>query len=119
MPSYPAAYRIDARQGATFRRVFTWTIDGEPVDLSAATARMEVRTKASSPDVILDASDYITLGGEAGTVDLNIPAAVLEDVPARSGSSFYVYDLEIVTGSVVTTLLAGRFYVAPEVTRAA
>jgi hypothetical protein len=119
MSSYPAAYRIDARQGATFRRVFTWTIDGDPVNLTAATARMEVRKKASSPDVVLDASDYITLGGAAGTVDLNIPASVLADIPARSGSSFYEYDLEIVTGSVVTPFIAGRFYVAPEVTRVA
>jgi hypothetical protein len=119
MSSYPAAYKVEARQGATFRRVFTWTIEGTPVNLSGSTARMEVRRKASDSTVVLNATSYITLGGAAGTIDLNIPASVLAGIPARSGSSFYVYDLEIVTGSVVTTLLAGRFYVAPEVTRVA
>ena len=117
--SYPASYKMVTRQGASFRRVFTWTIDDEPVDLSLATAKMQVRTKPSSDTVILDAAEYITLGGDEGTVDLDIPAGVLADIKPRSGSSFYVYDLEITVGDVVTTLLAGRFFVAPEVTRSA
>lgn len=117
--SYPATFAIRARQGATYRRVFTWTIDGTPVNLSGATARMEVRKKASDSSVVLTATPYITLGGAAGTVDLNIPASVLAGIAPRAGDSSYVYDLEIVTGSVVTTLLAGRFFVAPEVTRSA
>ena len=117
MPSYPATFPIRARQGATYRRVFTWTIDGTPVNLSGSTARMEVRKKASASTVVLTATPYITLGGSAGTVDLNIPASVLAAIAPRSGDSSYVYDLEIVTGSVVTTFLAGRFFVAPEVTR--
>jgi hypothetical protein len=117
MSSYPATYRIDARQGSTFRRVFTWTIDGTPVNLSGSTARMQVRKKASDSAVVLTATPYITLGGSAGTIDLNIPASVLAGIAPRAGDSSYVYDLEIVTGSVVTTLLAGRFFVAPEVTK--
>lgn len=117
--SYPANYKMNTRQGASFRRVFTWTIDEEAVDLTLATANMQVRTKPSSETVILDASEYITLGGDEGTVDLSIPATVLSEIKARSGSSFYVYDLEITIGEVVTTLLAGKFVVNPEVTREA
>jgi len=117
--SYPGNFAIKARQGATYRRVFTWKINGVAVDLSAATARMEVRTKASSSSVVLNASPYITLGGQAGTIDLNIPASVLAGIAPRSGDRSYVYDLEIVTGSVVTPFIAGRFFVAPEVTRVA
>ena len=114
---YPATFPIRARQGDTYRRVFLITTNGEPDDLSGSTARMEVRRKATSDDVVLEATDYITLGGEAGTVDLNIPAAVLADIPPRYGASSYVYDLELITGSTVTTILAGRFFVDPEVTR--
>lgn len=115
--AYPATFPIRARQGATYRRVFLWSIDGSPVNLSGATARMEVRTKPSSSSIVLTATPYITLGGAAGTVDLNIPATVLAGISPRTGSSSYVYDLEIVQGSVVTALLAGQFFVAPEVTK--
>ena len=115
--SYPATFPIRARQGATYRRVFTWTIDGVPANLAGSTARMQVRKKASDSSVVLTGTGYLTLGGAAGTVDLNIPASVMAGIAPRTGESSYVYDLEIVTGSVVTTLLAGRFFVAPEVTR--
>lgn len=117
--SYPATFAIRARQGATYRRVFTWTIDGIPVNLTGASARMEVRKKASDSSVVLTATPFITLGGTAGTVDLNIPAQTLAAIAPRSGESSYVYDLEIVIGGTVTALLAGRFFVAPEVTRSA
>ena len=116
--SYPATFTIRARQGDTYLRVFSWSIGGTPVNLTGRTARMEVRTKPSADSVVLNATPYITLGGTAGTVQINIPANVLADIAPRTGSKFYVYDLEIVTGSNVVTLLAGRFHVAPEVTRA-
>lgn len=115
--SYPASFDIRARQGATYRRVFTWTVNGTPVNLTGATARMEVRKKASDSSVVLTATPFITLGGTAGTVDLNIPASTLAGIAPRTGQSSYVFDLEIVTGGTVTALLAGRFFVAPEVTR--
>lgn len=116
--SYPAKYRFECRQGSTFRRVFTWTVNGQPVNLTGRTARMEVRTKPEASSVVLTVTPYITLGGTAGTVDINIPASVLANIAPRTGSKFYVYDLEIVSGQEVTTLLAGRFQVAPEVTKA-
>jgi len=115
--SYPANFTIRARQGQTYRRVFTWSVAGTPVNLTGRTARMEVRTKPDASTVTLNATPYITLGGEAGTVDLNIPASVLAGIAPRSGPKNYVYDLEIVSGQEVTTLLAGRFQVAPEVTK--
>ena len=117
MADLPALYNIEARQGDTWTRVFTWSVDGSPVDLTGRTARMEVRTKPSATTATLNATPYITLGGNAGTVTVSIPASVLAAIEPRTGSKFYVYDLEIVTGQQVTTLLAGRFTVAPEVTK--
>lgn len=119
MADLPGTYNIEARQGATWTRVFTWSVNDVPVNLTGRTARMEVRTKPSATSVVLNATPYITLGGSAGTVTISIPASVLAGIEPRTGSKFYVYDLEIVTGQQVTTLLAGRFTVAPEVTKVA
>lgn len=115
--SYPAKYRFECRQGSTFRRVFTWEVDEEPVDLTGWTARMEVRSKVESPDVALDVTPYVQPGPveDAGEIEFNIPADVLADVPAGR----YVYDLELVDGPFVVALLAGPFIVRPEVTREA
>lgn len=114
--SYPAEYKITARQGSTFSKTLTWIVDRDPVNLTGWTARMQVRESVDSPDVVLEASTSngrISLGGAAGTIEINISAADTEDIEARS----YVYDLELVSGSEVTAILAGRFVVKPEVTR--
>lgn len=115
--SYPAKYRFETRQGSTFRRVFTWEVDEEPVDLTGWTARMEVRAKAESPSVVLEVTPYVNPGPDetAGEIEFNLPADVLADVPAGR----YVYDLELVDGPFVVALLAGPFIVRPEVTREA
>lgn len=101
------------RQGATFNRVFTWAIDGEPVNLSGYTARSQIRKTAASDEVALTLTSYITLGGAQGTVTLAIPATITAGLAAGK----YVFDLELVSGSTVTTLLAGPVEVAAEVTR--
>lgn len=110
---YPGSYPIAARQGMTFKRQFTWTLNEVPVNLTGGTARMQVRRDASSPTIVLNASAYITLGGVRGTVDLNIPASILSAVEAGK----YAYDLEVEISAEVTTLLEGSFTVAAEVTR--
>lgn len=112
----PSRYTIGARQGSTLRRRFEWTIDSDPVDLTGRTARMNIRPSASSATLILDASEYITLGGSEGTINLEVPASVMT-MPAKT----YVYDLEIVHPNngeeEVIALLEGSFVVDAEVTR--
>ncbi len=119
MSHLPGSFHIQTRQGASFRRVFTYRINEVPVNLTNWTARMQVRTKVSAPAVTLEVTPFITLGGSAGTVDINIPANTLAAIPARSGERFYVYDLELVSpnASQIVSFLAGRFTVEPEVTR--
>lgn len=114
--SYPAEYKITCRQGSTFTKTFTWIVDRQPVNLTGWTARMHVRESVDSETIALEATTSngrITLGGAAGTIELDIPASVMEDVEART----YVYDLELVSNSEVTAILAGRFVVTAEVTR--
>jgi len=113
----PARYTIAARQGSTLRAHFTMETDGEPVDLTGRTARMNVRPSAGSQSLILDATPYFTLGGTEGTILLEVPASVMESVPGKT----YVYDIELVTPDPgeddVVTILEGSFVVDPEVTR--
>lgn len=112
--SYPAEYPIKMRQGDTYKRTLTWLVSKTPVDLTGYDARLQIRESADDTTAALDASDYLTLGGEEGTIDIEIPAnetATLD--PGR-----YVYDLEVESaGGEVTTLLAGSVKVTAEVTR--
>jgi hypothetical protein len=110
-------YKIVVEQGATFHMDFTIYVDDTTVwNLTGYSARMQVRASVESVDVILSAtnSNYITLGGTAGTVDLDLPASVTEDLPAGR----FVYDFELVSaGGEVWRVLEGSFVVDPEVTR--
>ena len=111
--SYPGKYKIEARQGQTFDKTFTWRVSDLPVNVTGFTADMQVRSSWDSDDVVLDAQGFITLGGTLGTVRLNIPAGTIAAItPGR-----YQYDLELANGATKTTLLAGVFQVSPEITR--
>lgn len=111
--SYPAKYKMSVKQGDTLDKTFTWQVEDAPVNLTGFSADMQVRSTPESSTVVLDAGNFITLGGTLGTVRVNIPAGTIGDLdPGR-----YVYDLELNNGGTVTTLLAGVFQVSAEVTR--
>ena len=112
----PGKYNFVCPQGATFSKQLTWEIDDVPVDLTTYTARMQVREKYSSanPTVSLTTENGgITLGGIDGTIDIDISSTTTAGIVAKE----YVYDLELVSSSVVTRLIEGKFIVTPEVTR--
>ena len=105
-------------QGATFSLSITWTNpDGTPINITGASAKMQVRATKTSSNVILEASTTngrITLGGSAGTVIFNIPASVTSLLSVGQ----YVYDLNITDSSGnITRLLEGAFFVDGEVTK--
>lgn len=116
-------YNLCIQQNATFTRVFIWTTytttpgtaggQPQPVNLTGYTAAMQIRAFPLSPTVLYDASDDITLGGEAGTIALDIPASATEGFTWFSG----VYDLILTDPSGnVTRLLGGAVTVSPGVT---
>ena len=112
----PEKYNFICPQGATFSKELTWEIDGSPVDLTSYSAKMQVREKYTSTSTILDLSSTngdITLGGDEGTILIEIDSDTTKDIVAKE----YVYDLELVSSSTVTRLIEGRFIVTPEVTR--
>lgn len=109
-------YNIKVEQGATFLLDFTIKTGSTPWNLTSYTARMQVRTSVNATTTLLSItnSDYITLGGSAGTVAISVPATVTDDLIAGR----HVYDFELVSsGGQVWRVLEGKFTVSPEVTR--
>lgn len=112
----PAAHDITCYQGATFDYSLTYKTNGTAVNLTGYTARMQVRETYDSTGTVfsLTSGSGITLGGTAGTIELNISAA--DTAGAAHGQ--YAYDLELVSaGTTVTRLMEGYFFINPEVTR--
>ena len=112
----PGILNLTFPQGATWDLSLTWTdSDGDPINLTAYSARMQVRHSydAGTPVLSLTNGTGITLGGTAGTIDVTVAASVTAGVAAAQ----YVYDLEVEASSVVTRVVQGSLTVTPEVTR--
>jgi DNA/RNA endonuclease YhcR with UshA esterase domain len=112
----PGKYNMICPQGATFAKQLTYAIDGDPVDLTTYTARMQVREKHTSKTIVVNLTtenDGIVLGDETGTIDLYISDEATSAITAKD----YVYDLELISSGEVYRLLEGKFIVTPEVTR--
>ena len=107
-------------QGATYVHVFQYRnrSDGSVVALTNYTARLSIREKVTSTDVLYEAStdtdDGIEITEPLGEVQLEIPAATTEDWTWKKG----VYDLEIISpAGKVTRIAQGTVKVSLEVTR--
>ena len=112
----PGKYNMICPQGATFAKQLTYAIDGDPVDLTTYTARMQVREKHTSKTAIVSLTTEnggITLGDDEGTIDLYITDENTTTIPAKD----YVYDIELISSGEVYRLLEGKFIVTSEVTR--
>ena len=109
-------YNFIIKQGETFSKVITWNeSDGSPINLTSYTARMFLKRAVTDTTSLFDlttVNSRIALGGAAGTITLSVSAT---DTASLSGE--YVYDLELVNGSVVKRLLQGRVKVDDEVTK--
>lgn len=110
-------YDISTEQGSTLSRVVTYTNDeGNPVNLTGYTARMQVRPRATSSLAYLSltsASGGITLGGTTGTITILVDGSVTSEIPSGN----YVYDLEVANGAYVDKVMGGDFTLSAEVTR--
>ncbi len=117
-------YTIVAEQGARLFRRFRYETETDgvyaPVDLTGYTARMSVRQHlwVTEPLIALtsDVDGGITLGGVAGTVEIDIPATTMANAPAVKAQ----YDIELVPPSGEANairFLEGAFIIKAEVTR--
>ena len=105
-------YRSD-----NFVHQITWVDDaGEPINLTGYTARMQARKAIGNSTVLMTATDTdgLTLGGAAGTIDIELPPSKTNIATVDN-----VYDLEVTSpSSFVTTLVQGEFVVIQDITRA-
>lgn len=115
----PAQHDLYIVRGDTWTQDFVYESPADtPVDLSGYSARLQIRANrlASSPALlsVSSAGGEITLGGAAGTIDVEVDAlvtAALDFDQAR-------WDLELTSsGGIVTTLIEGNITLIKDVTR--
>lgn len=90
--------------------------DGDPIDLTNYTAAMQLRQNYNSElaDLTLTtANGGLTITPLTGTIQVNATATQTGLLSA----GFYVYDLELTSGSNVSRLIQGQITVAEQVTR--
>lgn len=100
----------------------TWTLqlvyndpNGDPINLTGYTAKMQVRRKFDSATAVLTLSTSnggISITGLTGTINL---IATDEQTGAIDGG-LYVYDLELENGGAITRLIQGQVTISPQVT---
>jgi hypothetical protein len=109
------SHDITIPQGTTWSLDLVYKRGSAPVNLTGASARMQLRTSYDAPTaaISLTHTSGITLGGTAGTIKVSLTEAQTQALPAGR----YVYDLELVLNSEVTRLIEGVAVCTPEVTR--
>ena len=88
---------------------------GDPIDLTGYTAKMQLRLKYGAPTAALT----LTTGGGGIVIDgpngtINITAT--DEQTLTLEPTFYVYDLDLISGGVITRLIQGQITARPEVT---
>lgn len=97
---------LDVDQGADFvSDTYIWTNeDGTLVDLTGATALMQVRTApGADEEFALTDSTGIALGGAAGTIVISIPSADTAGLDQQE----YKYDILLTLAGVKTLIIGG------------
>jgi hypothetical protein len=111
-------YNFTIDQGAQYTTQIIWAdSSGNPIDLTGYTAAMQLREQAASPNPsalnLTSSNGGITITPLAGEMDILMTSA-------QTGAldpGFYVYDLEIALGSVVTRIIQGQITVSAQVTQ--
>lgn len=112
-----AQHNLTCEQGSTFVKKLTVTDTATPPvarDLSAHTARMQVRPDVDSTTKLLD------LTSAGGDITLNSSGVIQITVNATTTAALSqggIYDLEIEASGVVERVIQGNFDLSKEVTR--
>lgn len=113
----PLQYDLEIWKGQTFEKEFLWLDStSQPVDLSQATAKMQVRPTAMSSTVITELSTengMIALNTPPGAIKLLIPADTSSAILQTRGE----YDLEIYLPNLKRRFAEGKVVLHNEVTR--
>lgn len=115
----PQAGKLNLRivRGSTFDQTLTYKDpSGDPIDLTGATARANVREDIDATSAVLTMTTEngkIELGDAAGTIRFLLTATETAALTFDAG----VWDLEIEQSGYVTPLLAGAVSLVKDVTR--
>lgn len=119
----PAFVLLHMYQGQTFNdEVVLRETNGDPLDLTGRTARMQVREYRGGPVVLTLTTENggITLTA-LGEIKFYVSAAVLAEIVSQYDYEQWVYDLELVTPGVdplVERPIYGTVVFWPEITTA-
>jgi len=110
-------YNATIDQGATWSVTVTYTdSNGAPINLTGYTAAMQVRQNydSTTADLTLTSpSGGIVITPLTGVVVITMTAAQTEALD----EGYFVYDVELTSGSYKDRLIQGQLTIAPEVTR--
>lgn len=106
----PAEYNTGILRGDTFCESFSFATGGEPLDLTGASARVQLRSRTGA-----------ILGGfESGNGIETEGSLLVWSIESSETAGYapgqYQYDIEITTGSTVRTYLTGMFVVQKDIT---
>lgn len=114
-PNSPMAsiYDINIDQGSTFNLLLQLQdINSASIDLTGMAFRSQVRESFESENITFAFTCSVPTPG-LGQIYLTLPDNVSSSTPAGR----YIYDLEMVSGSIVTRVMQGAVLISPEVTR--
>jgi hypothetical protein len=122
MSNPPLALTLSVWQGQTFNDSLAVMDDtGVAVDLTGFTAKMMARVALSDVTPKLTwgtATGEIVLGGTAGTITFNVPAATTATLAGSEDLAVWMYDLVLDSPSGVTErIVQGALVIYPGVTR--
>jgi hypothetical protein len=110
-------YNATIDQGSVWSVVLVYTDSNNvPVNLTGYTAAMQLRQNYNSEVANLTlttANGGISIVGATGTITINATAVQT----GLLDPGFYVYDLELTSGSNISRLIQGQLTVAEQVTR--
>lgn len=87
----------------------------EPIDMTGMTAKMSLRRKYTDIDSVLDIDGVIV--SSAGKITFTASSADTRTIANGKLASKYVFDCQLMDGSVVTTLVGGDITINMDVTR--
>jgi hypothetical protein len=123
-PAY-REYPFKILQGATFTQPVQWKYgDGTPVPIDGYTIKWQIRSSATSKEIIVSGDSEIT-DGKNGIFLLKLSSEKTSLIPTKgedySKLSKYVYDVQMIppegVSGVVSRILNGFILVSPGVTR--
>ena len=103
-------YDLSTRRGETFHEEVIIKSGNEPLDLTGATAKSQIRPKAGSETLTQEIA--CSVDGSAGKVTMELTAEETMSIPAGK----YQYDLLIQRGTEIRYYIGGSFTVEASVT---